>query len=170
MDTWTAITSRRNIRRFQDEPIPPEHLDQVLEAARRAPSAFNKQWWDLVVVTEPERLQALSGVWQGAGHVARSAATIAVVAPRGSDVREQGFIDFDLGQLTMQAMIAATDLGIGSGHAHVENQELARQVLGFPDDRHCAHLIVLGLPTEPMTPISKPKRRPFDDVVHREHW
>ena len=36
-------------------------------------------------------------------------------------------------------MIAAADLGIGSGHSAVGDQELAREILGFPEDRFCAH-------------------------------
>ena len=49
METWDAIRARRNVRRFEDRPIPPEDLDQILEAARRTPSSTNQQGWDFVV-------------------------------------------------------------------------------------------------------------------------
>ena len=76
-----AIRSRRNVRRYTDEPLPPDHLDQILEAGRRAPSSRNWQPWDFVVVTDRDQLTRLAQVWQYAGHVAQSAATIALSRP-----------------------------------------------------------------------------------------
>ncbi|MFL5795288.1 MAG: nitroreductase family protein, partial [Actinomycetota bacterium] len=106
-----------------------------------------------------------------AGHVAVSAATICLVAPRSEDERERESIQYDLGQATMSVMLAAADLGIGSAHAAVADQELARQLLGFPEGRFCAWLITLGYPADrPLRPIQRPNRRPFDEVVHRGHW
>jgi nitroreductase len=68
-------------------------------------------------------------------------------------------------------MLAATDLGIGSGHSAVSDQDLARSLLGFPEDRYLAYLIALGYPADrPLKPILHPDRRPFDEVVHRGHW
>jgi len=70
----------------------------------------------------------------------------------------------------MSMMIAAADLGIGTGHASVADQQLARDVLRLPPDRFCAYLMALGYPRQPLRPITTPKRRPFDDVVHRGQW
>src|SRR5690349_18106586 len=134
METWDAIRSRRDVRQFDARPIAAGHLDRILEAGRRAPSAGNAQPWDLVVVTSRERLVELSRVWRFAGHVATSAATVAIVARRIDDPREREYEIFDLGQAVMSMMIAAADLGIGSGHAVVENEELARELLGYPGD------------------------------------
>ena len=169
METWEAITARRNVRQYSSRPIDPDDLDSVLEAARRAPSAKNAQWWDLIVVNERDQLEALSKVWQGAGHVAGSQATIAVIAPPG-DHEQAWMIQYDLGQMTMQLMIAAADLGIGTAHAWVQDQDVARALLGFPADRECHWLIALGYPEQPLRPITRPNRRPFDDVVHRGSW
>ncbi len=171
METWDAIRSRRNVRGFEDRPIPSDDLDRILEAAWRTPSSSNRQRWDFVVVTDREQLAELSRVWRGAGHVSHSVVTIALVAPREDDAATRESIEYDLGQVTMSIMLSATDLGIGTGHAAVSDQELARSVLGFPDDRFCAWLIALGYPADrPLKPIRHPKRRPFEDVVHRGRW
>jgi nitroreductase len=171
METWDAIRARRNVRRFEDRPIPPEDLDRILEAARRTPSSTNQQGWDFVVVTERGRLEELAKTWRWARHVAGSAATIALVMPATEDRDRRDTLHYDLGQATMSIMLAAADLGIGSGHASVGEQELARRVLALPDDRECAWLIALGYPADrPLTPIEQPNRRAFDDVVHRERW
>lgn len=171
METWDAITSRRNVRQYAGRPIPAEHLDRILEAGRRSPSSQNWQPWDFVAVTQRAELTELSGVWQGAGHVAGSAATIALVAPQQDTEQKLARVNYDLGQATMSIMIAAADLGIGSCHSAVGDQDRARQLLGFPQDRYCAYLISFGYPADrPLTPIEDPNRRPFEEVVHRERW
>ena len=171
METWEAIRSRRNVRSYEERDIDQADLDRILEAGRRTPSSRNQQRWDFVVVTERERLERLSGVWRGAGHVKGSAATVALIAPDEQEQRARESIQYDLGQVTMSIMLAATDLGVGSGHSSVHDQELARDILEFPEDHFCAWLIALGYPTDrPLEPIENPNRRPFDSVVHRETW
>jgi nitroreductase len=169
MQTWEAITSRRNVRSFADRAVPAEHLDQILEAGRRSPSSQNWQPWDFILVTDRAQLRELAKVWRGAGHVAKSSAAIAVIGPPADNEFHRA--QFDLGQATMAMLLAAADLGVGSSHAGVADIRLARQVLGFPEDRTWVLLISLGYPADqPLTPIRNPRRRPFDEVVHRGRW
>lgn len=103
-------------------------------------------------MTDRAQLAELSKVWRSAGHVAGSAATIALVAPVLEDERRRAGVRYDLGQATMAMMLAAADLGI-------------------PEDRYCAYLIALGYPADrPLTTIRRPDRRPFEDVVHWDRW
>lgn len=171
MQTWDAIRARRNVRVYTEQPIAAPDLDRILEAGRRSPSSQNTQPWDFVVVTEREQLEELSKVWRAARHVAISAATVALVAPVRDEPRQRLSVQYDLGQATMSMMLAAADLGIGSGHSAVLEQDLARELLGYPEDRFCAYLVAFGYPADrPLRPIRNPNRRPFDDVVHRGHW
>jgi len=171
METWDAITSRRNVREFADRAIPNADLDRVLEAGRIAPSSQNNQPWDFVVVTDREILRDLSRVWRGGGHIATAAAAIAMVIPDEEEPRARERNRFDIGQATMQMMIVAADQGIGSGHSAVGDQDLARSVLGVPQDKLVAFVMDLGYPADrPLRPGTRLKRRPFDDVVHRNRW
>jgi nitroreductase len=171
MDTWDAITARRNVREFADRAIPDETLDRILEAARRAPSSRNGQPWDFVVVSDREQLGRLSKVWRSGAHVADSAATVALIVGTHLDGRARETALFDLGHAAMAMMIAAADLGIGSGHSAVADQELAREVLGLPEDREAAYLIDFGYPADrPLKPLRRLNRRPFEDVVHKGGW
>jgi nitroreductase len=171
METWDALRSRRNVRTYDRRLLAPEDLDRILEAGRRSPSASNRQKWDFVLVTEPEQLQQLSTVWVGAGHLAGAQAAIILVLPEPESERYLTIDQYDLGQATMSMLLAATDLGIGSGHSAVGGQEACRQILGIPADHSCACMVALGYPADrPLRPILRPDRRPFDEVVHRGHW
>lgn len=171
METWDAISSRRNVREFSGRPLDEATLDRILEAGRRTPSSRNWQPWDLVVVRDPEKRSELSGVWRGAWHVANAPAVIAIVAPKVETERERDVLHFDLGQLVMSLMVAAADAGVGTGHAVVADRDLARSILAHPDDRFCAYLISCGYPDgDPLRPLKSIKRRPFDEVVHRDGW
>jgi nitroreductase len=171
MEAWDAIRARRNVRQYKADPIPREDLDRIAEAGWRAPSAKNRQPWDFVVVTDRTQLQELSTVWQGAGHIASAAAAIAIVVPTPPDERRVITDNYDVGQATMAMMIAATDLGIGTGHSSVGDQDRARAILGVPDGHLVAFMLGLGYPADrPLAPIRKPNRRPFDEVVHHGRW
>jgi nitroreductase len=171
METWDAIRARRNVRSYDDRTITPEFLDRILEAGWRSPSASNRQNWDFIVVTEPQQLQELSTVWVGAGHLAGAQAAVVLAIAEPEAERYRAMDQYDLGQATMAMMLAAADLGIGSGHSAVGDQDACRRITGVPASHTCAYMIAFGYPAgQPLRPIVKPDRRPFDEVVHRGHW
>jgi nitroreductase len=171
METWDAIAARRNVREYTSQLVSEADLNRIAEAGWRAPSAKNRQAWDFVIVTHKEHLQELSTVWRGAGHIAGAAAAIALVIPEPPDERRRVTDQYDVGQATMAMMIAATDLGIGTGHSSVGEQDKAKAILGVPEGYEVAYLLGVGYPADrPLKPIRKPNRRPFDEVVHQGHW
>jgi nitroreductase len=171
MEAWDAICARRNVRQYKPEPVPEADLNRIAEAGWRAPSAKNRQPWDFVIVTDRTQLQELSTVWRGAGHIASAPAAIALVVPVPPDERRKVVDQYDVGQATMAMMIAATDLGIGTGHSSVGDQEKARAILGVPDDHLVAFLLGVGYPADrALRPIREPNRRPFSEVVHQGRW
>ena len=172
METWDAIRARRNVRSYLPDPVADTDLDRIAEAGWRAPSAGNRQHWDFEIVTDREQLRALSTVWRGAGHIAGAAAAIALVIPQyDDDDRGRIISQYDLGQATFAMMVAAADLGIGTGHSSVGDQESARKILGVPEDHDVAYLVGIGYPADrPLRPIAKPDRRPINEVIHHSHW
>src|SRR3954467_12765910 len=112
METWDALRARRNVRQYDDRPIARDHLERILEAGRRAPSASNWQPWNFVVVTDRDQLVELAKAWeQGGKHIARSPATIAIGAKQPEDQQRRDLLEYDLGQVTAYMMITAADLG-----------------------------------------------------------
>jgi nitroreductase len=171
METWDALRSRRNVRQYTSQPIADADLDRIAEAGWRSPSASNRQHWDFVIVTDRDQLRELATVWQSAQHIAVAPAAFALVVPAPADDRTRVVDLYDLGQATFAMTIAAADLGIGTGHSSVGDQEKARAVLGVPDDHVVAFLLAVGYPADrPLRPIKNPNRRPFDEVVHRGSW
>jgi nitroreductase len=171
METWDAIRARRNVRSYTSDPVPEQHLDRIVEAGWRAPSASNRQHWDFVIVTDREQLAELTTVWVGARHIAAAPAAIALVVPEPPDDRTRVIDQYDLGQATYAMMLAATDLGIGTGHSGVGDQAKAGAILGVPDTHLVSYLLGVGYPADrPLRPIATLKRRPFNEVVHHGRW
>ncbi|MBA3877427.1 MAG: nitroreductase [Anaerolinea sp.] len=173
MDVLEAIHGLRVVRRFADRPLEPDDLAAILDAGRRASSSKNQQRWDFIVVTDREHLRQLSHVGPFAGHLAGAAAAVALVTPdpRGPD--QPLSVLWDLGLASQSMILAGWSLGIGSCPATVYEPDLARRLLGYPEDRACEYLLSFGYPANPLDltrPLRPGGRRPLDELVHKERW
>jgi nitroreductase len=168
MDVNRAISTQRAVRSFDGRPLPDEVLAAILEAGGRAPSSMNEQRWAFVVCTDRRHLRELAAVGGYADHVAGAAAAVALVTPEAEEGWRRESIAFDLGQCAQNMMLAAWDLGVGSAHAAVYDEGLARRLLGYPDDRRCDYLLSFGYPARP--PRTQGAREPIERLVHRERW
>ncbi|HJX03046.1 MAG TPA: nitroreductase family protein [Dehalococcoidia bacterium] len=54
------LKSRRSIRRFKSDPVPDDYVDKIIEAARWAPSGFNLQPWEFVVVRDSKLKESIA--------------------------------------------------------------------------------------------------------------
>jgi nitroreductase len=61
LDFLELVQTRRSIRAFTADPVPDEAVDQIIEAARWAPSGANSQPWEFVVVTDKETKERIAG-------------------------------------------------------------------------------------------------------------
>jgi nitroreductase len=173
VNTWEAIRTRRNVRRFDARPIPDEHLDRIVAAAALAPSSMNEQRWAFVVCREPERLEDLARTGAYADHVASAAAAIAFLTPRVDDRSEAESVAFDLGQAVENAMLAAWALGVGSCHASVYDEPRIRGLLGYPPEMTCDLVVSFGYPADPASlapPGSRGGRKPVGDLRYEERF
>ena len=129
---------------------------------------MNEQRWAFVLVTKRERLRELARIGEYAEHLAGAAAAVALVVPEAEEDWRRESIAFDLGQCAQDLMLAAWARGIGSVHAAVYDQDLARDLLGHPSDRRCDYVLALGYPASP--PTGPGRRRPLGQLLHRDRW
>ena len=173
MSVWDAVSSRRVVRRFADRPLEDEHLDRILRAGRRANSSKNLQRWTFIVARDRDHLRELAEVGPWAGHLAGAAAAVALVTPDPSKTGVPLSVMFDLGMAADSMILTAWELGIGSVPATVYEQDLARSLLGYPEDHHCEFLLSFGYPADATDLTRPPKsggRRELDELVHEERW
>ncbi len=173
MSTWQAIATKRMVRAFADRPLDPDHLVRILNAGRRAASSKNLQRWDFIVCRDRGHLGELAAVGPYAGHLAGAAVAIALVTPDPAAADSPLSVLFDLGMAAGNMMLAAWELGVGSVPATVYDHDLARGLLGYPEDRHCEYLISFGYPAD-RDVLNRPNqaggRRALTDIVHDERW
>ncbi|MEA2537672.1 MAG: hypothetical protein QOF11_1906 [Chloroflexota bacterium] len=173
MTVWDAVRTRRAVRVFADRPLAANELDRILQAGRRAGSSKNLQRWAFILIRDRATLRQLAEVGPWAGHVAGAAVGIALVTPDPASADAPLSVMFDLGQAAENMMLVAWELGIGSVPATVYQHQLARTILGYPDDRHCEYILSFGYPADPSALTAPPRsggRRPLEAMVHQERW
>ena len=162
---FQAIKMRRSIRRYKCQPVPPDLLEKVLEAARQAPSWANTQTWRFVVVSDEAFRQRLAQIFpmNRAAESVRQA-PIAVVSCaelgksgclRGQWVSDKAWHLFDLGGALQNLSLAAHALGLAT--VHIGNFEPApvKELLSVPAGFEVEVITALGYPDEEPTPTSR---------------
>lgn len=171
MDVEQAIRTYRVVREFSAQPLSEDQLLGLLNAGRRTASSKNVQRWQFIAVRDRARLRELADVGPFAGHLAGAAAGIALLTPTPT---EQALsLTWDLGRAAQNMTLLAWSWGIGSAPATVYEQELCRQLLGYPADWHCEYILSFGFPADPedlSRPLRAGGRRPLEELVHQEHW
>jgi len=173
MSVWDAVAHKRVVRRFADRPLEPDHLVRILNAGRRAASSKNLQRWQFIVCRDRDHLAELARVGPWADHLAGAAVAIALVTPDPAAADSPPSVMFDLGMAAGNMMLIAWELGIGSVPATVYEQDLARQLLGYPEDHHCEYLLSFGYPADPdilTRPNKAGGRVALADILHDERW
>jgi nitroreductase len=164
MELMEAIARRESVRSYEDRPVPEGKLLKVLEAARLAPSASNRQRWKFIVVRDAERRRQLSRATGGQRHVSQAPVVIAAVSTMPEYVMrcEVPAYPVDLAIAVDHMTLAAVDEGLGTCWIGAFSQEEARTVLGVPDDCKIVTLLPLGFPR----PSGRVKtRKPLAEIV-----
>ncbi len=170
---WDAVSHKRVIRRFSERPIAPDELVRILNAGRRAASSKNLQRWQFIVCRDRDHLAELSAVGPWADHVGGATVAVALVTPDPKAADAPLSVMFDLGMAAGNMMLVAWELGIGSVPATVYEHDLARRLLGYPEDYHCEYILSFGYPAD-SAELTRPNkaggRVALTDIVHNERW
>lgn len=170
MKVLYAIRQKRAVRNFNNEPLPDEIIQTILNAGRRAQSSKNTQPWHFIAITDKNILQQLSKCGEWAGHLAGAALGVALLS---EDPSEKFQILFDLGQSAAYMQLAAWSIGVGSCLASIYETEKARSLLRFPDNLHIRIAISFGYPEKEDILNAPPRiggRLNMNQIVHWDHW
>ena len=175
-DLMEIILSRRSIRRYQEKDIPDEVLNNVLEAARWAPSWANTQAWEFVVVKDrsiKEQIQATVNNRNPSYLALVNAPVLLVVC---GQLKKSGYYNdqyptkfgsewfmYALGLATENLCLAAHDSGLGTVIVGLFDHDRVGEVIKLPANHEVLVLIPLGYPDQEPKP---PKRRERDEFVH----
>jgi len=169
MDTYLAIASRRDVRRYEPDPLGLEDVERILDAGRLAGSASNRQPWVFVVPETRERIEALAQTVFVPDNVLGAALVVAVV------VAGQGPVSFDAGRAAQNMLLAAWNEGLASCPNGLADRGAAHAALELGDDELPVIVLTFGRPQSLRDPESRPaaewsrqaNRKPLDALVRR---
>lgn len=149
METFLAIASRRDERRYRPEPLPPATVELLLDAGRLSGSSRNGQPWEFVIPDGSVRVERLSRAVYVPDNVTSAGLVVAVV------VHGPGPVLFDAGRAAQSMLLAAWANGIASCPNGIADEALARDVLECGDGEVPVIVLSFGLPDRPRDPDSR---------------
>jgi nitroreductase len=169
MDFARLINARYSVRAYKPDPVPAAILEQVLEAARLAPTAANRQPFRLIVVHTQGREQELRRIYRRDWFIQAPIVICACIVPDEGWVRVDGrsYCDVDAAIIFDHLILAAADHGLGTCWIANFDPKAAREVLHVPDAVEPFLVTPLGYPAD--QPKTK-QRRPLSELVHYEKW
>ena len=169
MEFSELIQKRYSVRAYRPLPVEEEKLTRVLEAARLAPTAANRQSFQLIVIHTAGREAELRRIYKPAWFTQAPIVIAAVGLPAGNWVRMDGknYNDVDVAIAMDHLILAAADLGLGTCWIGHFDPDVAREVLGLPAEAEPIVFTPLGYPAD--EPKEK-RRKPLSDLVRYERW
>jgi nitroreductase len=169
MDFSDLIGSRYSVRAYRPDPVPDDILTQVLEAARLAPTAANRQPFRLIVIHTTGRREELRRIyhreWFSNAPLVISICTVPGEAWVRRDGVNYAFVDAAI--VMDHLVLAATDAGLGTCWVAAFDPAAAREILGLPAGVEPVAFTPLGYPAD--VPGVK-ERKPLADLVRYERW
>lgn len=164
MDFSELIKARYSVRAYKADPVEEEKLQQVLEAARLAPTAANRQSFQIIVVKTAGREEELGRVYGRDWFVQAPLVICACGLPAKNWVRSDGknYNDVDVAIVMDHLILAAADLGLGTCWIAAFDPDAAREVLGLPEGVEPIAFTPLGYPADTARPK---KRKPLEELV-----
>ena len=158
MDTYLAVASKRDWRRYANRSLPDEVVTRILDAGRLAGSARNRQPWEFVIVSDRE---ALANAVYAPDNVRTAALAVAIVGDAG----------LDIGRAAQNMMLAAWGDGVVSCPNGIRDADAAQAVVGAVP----ALVLSFGYPATPRDPTRRSadewsrraNRKPLDELVRQ---
>jgi len=170
MDIYELIRFRKSVRSFEDKDVPDEVVTRLLEAARTAPSAGNRQEWRFVVVRDSETRKKLAAAAKDQKFVGEAPVVLACCAETDDYTMACGQLSYpiDVAIAIDHITLCAAAEGLGTCWIGAFSEEQVKDILGIPPEIRVVELMPIGYPRDP-APAQK-RRLPLSDIVKHERW
>jgi len=170
VDIYEAISLRKSVRAFEARDVPPGLVARLLEAARLAPSASNRQEWRFVVVRDAHTRTRLSQAACGQGFIAEAPVVLVCCAETDGHVMACGqpCYPIDVAIAIDHITLCAAAEGLGTCWIGAFSEDRVKQILGIPARIRLVALLALGYPADP-TAVRKHRLR-LAEIVRYERW
>ena len=176
MDVIDAIRTRRSVRKYRPDPIPPKLLDRMKEALRLAPSACNLQPWTFILVQDPALRRSLAEVCGKQTFIAdASVIVVGVGHPERAYKRMGGdgnSVDVDVAIALDHLTLAAAAEGLGTCWIGAFDEELVKSLMGIPKTDHVVALVPVGFPAEAglLCPVREGSRKAASEIFRTDRY
>jgi len=169
MDVFKAIAERRSIRNYKSKEIEDEKLKKILESARIAPSAGNRQEWKFLVVKNQETRDKLVEAAHGQKFVRQAPVTIVACSTESERVMPCGQYAYtvDLSIAVSFMILEATELGLGTCWLGAYDEEKVKEILGIPDEIRVPAMFTVGYVDE--NPPARPRKDSNDIICYEKY-
>ena len=169
MEFIELATKRYSVRSYKADPVEDDKLQSVLQAARLAPTAANRQAFRLIVIPTKSRESELLRIYNRSWFMQAPVVICICAIPNEAWVRSDGknYSDVDAAIVMDHLVLAATDLGLGTCWIGAFDPVAARELLGIPEQVDPVAFTPLGYPADQSR---AKKRKNLDDLVKHNHW
>lgn len=147
----SLIFKRHSVRKFTDEKVPEDIIENLLKAGMQAPSSCNSQPWDFIVVSKDDDKKVISQMHKFA-KPAENASHLIITLGNLNEAKVIGMIEQDLGACNENILLQATHEGLGAvwlGFHPIEDRTLKlKEYLEIPDYCIPFSVICVGYPAQ----------------------
>ena len=148
MELKEVVLKRRSVRKFTEEPVSDEMIEELLHAAMSGPSACNKKPWDFYVITNEEKLEELKGASKFTKFSAKLAIVVCGNLLKALPLQMASYWIQDCSAATENILLRVTDLGLGAVwcgiHPQKKAEERVRTMLDIPKTQIPLNVIFIG--------------------------
>ncbi len=162
MDVIKAIHGRRSIRKYENGKIPKDVIEELLDAARLAPSSMNRQRWSILVVTDEETKRRLVPVCGNQKFVGGCSAFLVGVAEP-----DAYYSTVDMTIALDHLSLRAVELDLGTCWIGDFEPDKVKQILNIPREREVPICMTVGYPAS--VPAAR-KRKRLSEMFRADSW
>jgi len=168
MNVFEAIKTRRSVRKYKPQPIPEDHLKQIMTAAQLAPSAGNRQPWRFILVKDPDTKKQLGTAARNQTWISDAGVIVAALAmdKKNPEISER-WAERDVMTAVEHMVLAAWELGYGTCWIGAFNEDQVKELLKVPKEMTVINLLPIGVPDQ--TPEPK-GRKTIEELFHLDRY